>query len=174
MAFSISTFRLLTLGTVMAISVLLSTPAMALTDLEMKRYSQMRKSLLHAAEAVKQCNKDSPEMYLDFLVNYGRASKPLTTNDVAKNDMRFNETELGQCHVTFDVVVNTTPQKTHIKGDCTYGQEYIETLKEAASSIDFEMLQNEPEQVRQEIQMTSSMLSQFATMNCREYETGTR
>ena len=149
--------------------------ALALTDLEMKRFSQMRHSLLHAAEAVRQCdNENSPEMYLDFLVNYGRSSEPLTTNDIAKKEMTFKKTEFGQCHVTFDVLVNTTPQKTYIKGDCTFGEEYIQKLKQAGNAIKFEMLQREPEQVRQEVQMISSMLSQFGLMNCKEYETGTR
>ena len=149
--------------------------ALALTDLEMKRFSQMRQDLLHTAEAVRQCNNEnSPEMYLDFLVNYGRSSAPLTTNDVAKKEMSFKKTDLGQCHVTFDLLVNTTPQKTYFKGDCVLGEEYIQKLKEAGNAIEFEMLQREPQQVRQEVQSISAMLSQFGMMNCKEYETGTQ
>lgn len=157
-----------------AAAFLNATPALALTDLEMKRFSEMRQNLLHAAEAVKQCDADSPEMYLDFLINYGRSSTPLTTNDVAKQDITFEETELGQCQVTFDVLVNTSPQKTFIKGECIFGQYYIETLEKVANAIEFETLQKEPEQARMEIQMASSMLSQFATINCQEYEKGAK
>lgn len=157
-------------------SLALTAPlaAYALTDLEMKRFSQMRENLQQAAQAIELCNEASPDLYLGYLINYGRATKPLTSNDVAKNNMNFTTTDDGRCQVEFDVLVNTSPQKTFIKGECTYGERFKDTLEEAADAVSAEELQRDPESARETIRVASMALAQFSTMNCRNYETGTR